>query len=101
MSSLRDDAAAGDQDVVAPLLAQQLEHAREERHVRAAQDRQADDVDVFLDGGGRDHLGRLVQAGVDDLHAGVAQRRGDDLGAAIVTVEAGLGDEHANGTLQQ
>ena len=62
------------------------------------QDREADDVDVLLHGGAGDHLGRLVQAGVDDLHARVAQRGGDDLGAAVVAVEAGLGDEHANGT---
>ena len=40
--------------------------------------------------------GRLVQAGVDDLHAGVAQRAGDDLGAAVVTVEAGLRDHDTN-----
>ena len=40
--------------------------------------------------------GRLVQPGVDDLHAGVAQRAGDDLGAAVVAVEAGLGDDDAD-----
>ncbi len=49
-------------------------------------------------GGGRDHLRRLVQAGVDDLHPGVAQRGGDDLGAAVVAVETGLGDENSDGT---
>ena len=75
-----------------PGFAQQLEHARKERHVRAAQDREADDVDVFLHRGGRDHLRRLVQPGVDDLHAGVAERGGDDLRAAVVAVEAGLGE---------
>ncbi len=42
-----------------------------------------------------DHLGRLVQAGVDHLEAGVAQRARDDLGAAVVPVEPGLGDEDA------
>ena len=44
---------------------------------------------------GRDHLGRLVQAGVDDLVAGVGERARDDLGAAVVAVEPGLGDEDA------
>ena len=87
-----NDAAARDEDVVASLLVQQLAHARKQRHVRAAEDRQADDVDVFLHGGGGDHLGRLMQTGVDDFHAGVAERGGDDLRAAIVAVEAGLGD---------
>ena len=37
--------------------------------------------------------GRLVQAGVDHLHARVAQGAGDDLGAAIVAVQAGLRDD--------
>jgi hypothetical protein len=41
-------------------------------------------------------LGRLVKAGVDHLHAGVAQRAGDDLGAAVVPVEARLRDDDAD-----
>ena len=73
-----------------PSAPQQLEHAREERHVRAAEDREADDVDVLLHGRGGDHLGRLVQPGVDHFHAGVAKRGGDDLRAAVVAVEPGL-----------
>ena len=36
--------------------------------------------------------GRLVQAGVDDLHAGVAQGPGHHLRPAVVAVQAGLGD---------
>ena len=77
-------------------LVEQLDHPREQRHVRAGQDRQADAVGVLLDGGLDDLLRRLVQAGVDDLHAGVAQRPRDDLGAAVVPVEAGLGDDDAD-----
>ena len=83
-------------DVVGALLAQQLDDARDERHVRAGEDRQADRVGVLLDHGLDDLLRRLVQAGVDDLHAGVAQRAGDDLRAAVVTVQAGLGDDDAD-----
>ena len=79
-----------------PGFIEQLFDARKERHVRAAQDREPDDVDVFLNGGGRDHLRRLVQAGVDDFHAGIAKRGGDDLGATVVAVEAGLGYEDAD-----
>ena len=59
----------------------------------ARQDRQADDVDVLLEGRGRDHLGRLAEARVDDLEALVAQAAGEDLRAAVVAVEAGLGDQ--------
>ena len=70
--------------------------ARDERHVRAGQDREADGVGVLLQHGLDDLLRRLVQAGVDDLHAGVAQRAGDDLRAAVVAVEAGLGHDDAD-----
>ena len=64
--------------------------------VGAGHDGEADGVDVFLFGGGGDHFGGLVQAGVDDLHAGVAQGAGDDFGATVVAVEAGFGDEDAD-----
>ena len=65
--------------------------------VGAGEDGEADAVDVFLDGGGDDHLGGLAEAGVDDFHAGVAEGAGDDFGAAVVAVEAGFGDEDADG----
>jgi hypothetical protein len=38
----------------------------------------------------------LAQASVYDLHACVAEGTGDDFGAAVVAIEAGLGDQHAN-----
>ncbi len=64
--------------------------------VSAGEDGEADAVDVFLDGGGDDHLGGLAEAGVDDLHAGVAEGAGDDFCAAVVAVEAGFGYEDAD-----
>ncbi len=64
--------------------------------VSAGEDGKADDVYVFLDGGGGDHFRGLAEAGVDDLHAGVAEGAGDDFGAAVVAIEAGLGDQHSN-----
>ena len=79
-----------------PCSLEQLDDPRHERHVRARQDRQADRVGVLLDDGLDDLLGRLVQARVDHLHAGVAQRARDDLRAAVVAVEAGLGDDDAD-----
>ena len=91
-----DDAAAEHRDVGRVALAQQLEHLGEQRHVRAGEHGQPDGVGVFLDGRLDDLLGRLVQPGVDDLDAGVTQRSRDDLGAAVVPVEAGLGDHDAD-----
>ena len=64
-----DDPADDHQHVVQALLFQQFHDARADVHVRAGQDRQADDVGVLLQRGADDLLGRLAQAGVDDLHA--------------------------------
>src|ERR1700754_3061367 len=86
----------GDDDVARVLLAQQLDHARDERHVRAGEDREPDGVGVLLQHGLDDLLGRLVQARVDHLHAGVAECAGDDLRPAVVAVEAGLGPDDAD-----
>ena len=85
-----DDATAEDEHVAEVAGAQLVHHPGEQREVRAAEQRQPDGVDVFLQRGLGDLLGRLVQTGVDDLEAMVAQRTGDGLGAAIVTVETGL-----------
>src|SRR4030042_4547572 len=59
----------------------------------AGKDGKAQPVDVCLEGGLGDHLGGLADAGVDTLHAGVAEGAGHHLGAAVVPVEAGLSDE--------
>ena len=82
--------------VVEVLLAQQLDDAGADMHVRPRQNRQADDVSIFLQGRGYDLLGSLPQAGVDDFHPGIAERPGDDLRAPIVTVEPRFGDNDPN-----
>jgi Zn-dependent protease with chaperone function len=91
---VRDDPADRDQDVAHAAFGEQLHDPRHQRHVGTRQDGQADHVDVLLERCRGDHLGRLAEAGVDDLEPFVAQAAGEDLGAAIVAVEAGLGDEH-------
>src|SRR6266403_661440 len=90
-----DDAAAEDQLVAAAPLAQLLDHGGKESQVRAGEDREPDRVHVLLDGRLGHHLGRLVEARVDHLEARVAQRPGDDLGAAVMPVEAGLRHQDA------
>src|SRR5262245_46780126 len=42
-----------------------------------------------------------MEPGVDHLHAGVPERRGDHLGTPVVAVEARLRDEHPDGTRQR
>src|SRR2546430_15332841 len=56
-------------------------------------------VRILLDRGRDDLLGGLVEPRVDHLEARVAQRPRDDLGPAVVTVETGFGDDHANGPI--
>ena len=67
-----------------------------ERHVRSGKHRQPDDVHVFLQCGSDDLFGSLTQAGIDDLETGIAKSAGNDFRAAIVSVETGLGNKHAD-----
>ena len=88
-----------DQHVVPPLLRQALDDPGHEGQVGPRQQGQADGVGVLLDDR-LDHLvGRLVEAGVDDLEPGVPQGPGDDLGTSVVAVEPGLGHHHSIGAL--
>ena len=87
---LRDRPADDDEDVLHAVFLQPLEDSRDQRHVRAREDRDADRVRVLLDGSLDDLLGRLVQARVDDLHARVAQGPGDDLRPPVVAVQTRL-----------
>jgi hypothetical protein len=80
-------AAAKDEAVPHVLLLEQLDDPREQRHVRAWQQRDTDHVDVLLDRGGDDLLETATQARVDHLHPGVAQRAGGGLDPAVVDVE--------------
>ena len=90
----RNDAADEDGDVVHALVVEELHQFRADGVMRAGEDGEADDVDVFLHGGGSDHLRGLAQAGVDDFHTGVAQSTGDYFGATVMAIEARLGDQH-------
>jgi hypothetical protein len=89
-----NDAADKDGDVVHAFFVEEFHELGADRVVRAGEDGEADHVDVFLDSGGGDHLRSLAQAGVDDFHAGVAEGAGDYFCAAVVAVQAGLGDQH-------
>ncbi len=54
----------------------------------------SDQRHVFLQRDRHDVLDALTDTGVDHLETGVAQRARDDLGAAVVAVQTGLGDEN-------
>jgi hypothetical protein len=69
---------------------------RRDREVRAVVHRDADCIDVFLDGGDGDRLGCLTETEVDDFEASVSKCASHDLDAAIVTVETNLRDEDSS-----
>lgn len=56
--------------------------------------RQTNGLDVLVNGGGDNLFRSLMKAGIDDFIAGVAQGPGDHLGAPIVSVETGFGDQY-------
>jgi len=72
---------------------QLLHQAGGDRQVSAGKDREADDRYILLQRRLDDLLDRLMQPGVDDLEPGLPQRQGHDACAAVVPVEAGLGDQ--------
>ena len=84
----------------APCSASSSTTRGEQGHVGARVDREPDRVGVLLDHGGHDLLGGLVQPGVDDLHAGVAQRPGHHLGTTVVPVQPRLGHHDLDASLR-
>jgi len=55
------------------------------------QNAQPNDLDVFIHRGGRDHVGMTSNSQVNDLKACISQRPGDQLQAAIMTIEPRFG----------
>src|ERR671913_2407626 len=89
-----DGAADEYEDVFGLVLFEELDNAGHERHVGAGEDGDADSVGVLLDGCFYDLLWGLVEARVDDLHSGVAEGAGDDLGPPVMPVKADLRHYH-------
>src|SRR4029077_8571555 len=89
-----DDPANQHQHIIHFVLLQQVHHAWNDGVVRARENRKSDDLHVFLERGADDHLRRLAQTCVDDFHAGIAESASDNLGAAVVAVEARLRNEN-------
>ena len=87
-----DDAADEHGDVIHAFFMEELHELRADGVMGTRENGEADHVDVFLDGGGGDHFGRLTEAGVDDFHSGVAQGAGDYFCAAVMAIQTGLGD---------
>ena len=81
-------------NVVHPLLLEQIHQLRRQRVVSSRKNGKPDDVDIFLNGGGCDHLGGLAKSGINDFHPSIAQRARNNLSPAVVPIKARLGNQH-------
>ena len=88
------EAATEDRDLLGTLLPQQFDDSRKEVVVSSREDRQGDGVHIFLDRRVHDHLGCLMQTGIDHLVARISEGSRDDLGPTVVTIEAHLAHQH-------
>src|SRR6476646_2062261 len=93
---LWNDAADEKQHVFHLVLLEEIRHARDNGIVCAGKNREANHVHVFLQRRVDKHVRRLAEPGIDDFHAGIAQRTGNYLGATVVAVQAGFGNKHAD-----
>ena len=97
--ALGDDPAHDNDHVCEPFGPQAFHDSRDQRQVRPGQQRKPHRVRVLLHRGADHLLGCLVEAGVDDLEAGVSQGAGDHLGASVVAIETRLGHDDAVATV--
>src|SRR5467141_604010 len=91
-----DNAADENGDVGHAFVVEEFHQLGADGVVGSGEDGEADDVDVFLDGGGGDHFGGLAQAGVNDFHAGVAQCTRDYFCAAVMAIQPRFRNQHSN-----
>src|ERR1039458_215853 len=91
---VRNYTSDGHQDVQHAFLFEQLHHPRNDRIVRAGEDGQSDNLDVFLQSGVYDHLRGLAQAGVYYFHARVAESPRDNLRSPVVAIQTRFGDQY-------
>src|ERR1700722_3805610 len=82
---LGDDPACEYQHIAGAARGKSLDDARHQRHVSPGEDGQPDGVGILLNDRLGNLLRRLVQPGVDDLEAGLAEGARDDPGPAVVT----------------
>src|SRR6516225_8223688 len=76
------------------MVEQEVAHAPAQRQVGAGEDGEADNVRIRCLRCLCDRFRRLPQPGIGDLEACIEQGLHHDLGADIVAIEPGLGQQH-------
>ena len=93
---LRNNSTDQNGDVVHAFFAQQFHQSRTKRIVRAGKNRKPDHVHIFLRRRRSDHFRSLPQPCINHFHTGIAQRSRNNFRAAVVPIEARLGNQHSN-----
>ena len=99
--SVGDHAATKDECIAEVAFTKFFHHTRKQREVRSAEQRQADSVDIFLQGRLGDLFRGLMQPRVDDFETMIAKGARDGLRAPIMPIEAGLGNNNTVGPLHE
>lgn len=92
----RHNSSNQDERIIHSIFAEKVDDARAEGLMSPAEDRDTDGINILLKGRGGNHLRRLSEPGVNDLHSRVAECTGDDLRSTVVTVQARLGHQNPN-----
>src|SRR4051794_32764811 len=91
-----NDAPDDHEDVSHLLFAQKFHDARHDCVMCSRQDGEPNYLNVLLQGSIDDHFRRLPETGVDYFHSSVTKSTSNNLRAAIVSIEARLGNEYTN-----
>jgi hypothetical protein len=95
-----DDTAAGEEHIVEAFFLHECGHTGENGHVGTGENGDANGIDILLKRSIDNHFGGLAEAGIDDLHARIAEGSGYDLSPSIVAIEAHFGYQYPDRALQ-
>ena len=83
---LRNRSSEDDENVIRATLLQHRRNAWDDDIVSARENAQPHAIHIFLKGSVDDHLRRLPQSRIDDLHARIAKSASNDLSTAVMSI---------------
>src|SRR5215218_6330830 len=92
----RNRTAGNHENILQSTLAQRLHNPGKQCEVGTRKNAQPDHIDVLLQRGVGDHLWRLKQSGVNNLHSSIPKRADHHLSPAVMSVEAWFCDQYPN-----
>src|SRR5688500_4583063 len=90
------DASNENLHTILPIGFKQFHNARRQCHMRAGKDGETYYIHIFLQGGLRDHFWCLPQTCINNFHTSIPQGTCNNLGAPVMSIQPGLGNENTN-----